>query len=92
MVLELLTGDPMPANLPEEGCLLYCCSNKVEFVKQMTLFDKWGPHRVGLEGPQESPVFVAPHPATRVRPAPGAGIGGGCCWVMAMLLLRHRRH
>ena len=32
-VLELLKSDPILANLPEEGCLLYCCSNKVEFVK-----------------------------------------------------------
>ena len=38
-MLEILTGDPSPANMPEEGCLLYCCSNKVEFVRQMPLFD-----------------------------------------------------
>ena len=48
MVLELLTGDPTPANLPKEGCLLYCCSNKVEFVKQMPPFDEWGLRPVSL--------------------------------------------
>lgn len=30
-VLEVLTGDPSPADMPQEGCLLYCCSNRVEF-------------------------------------------------------------
>ena len=25
MVLEVLAGDPSPADLPLEGCLLYCC-------------------------------------------------------------------
>ena len=59
-MLELLTGDLMPANLPEEGCLLYCCLNKVEFMKQMPLFDEWGLRPVGLKGPRESPVFMAP--------------------------------
>ena len=38
-VLKVLRGDPAPASMPEEGCLLYCCSNKVEFTKQMPLFD-----------------------------------------------------
>ena len=39
-MLELLTGNPMLANLLEEGCLLYYCSNKLEFVKHMPLFDE----------------------------------------------------
>ena len=34
-VLEVLTGDPSPADMPQEGCLLYCCSNRVEFTGQM---------------------------------------------------------
>ena len=59
-MLELLTGDPMPANLLEEGCLLYCCSNKVEFARQMPPFDEWGLRPAGLEGPHESPFFMAP--------------------------------
>ena len=40
MVLELLTGDSKPADLPGNGCLLYQCSNKVAFVEQMPLFDE----------------------------------------------------
>ena len=74
-MLELLTGDPMPANLPEEGCLLYYYSNKAEFVRKMPLFDEWGPHPVGLEGPREIPVFVAPLPAAGAMPAPETGAG-----------------
>ena len=38
-MLELLTGDPMLASLPDEGSLLYYCSNKVEFAMQMPSFD-----------------------------------------------------
>ena len=30
-VLEVLTGNPSPDNMPQEGCLLYLCSNRVEF-------------------------------------------------------------
>ena len=75
-MFELLTGDPAPANLPEEGCLLYCCSNKVEFARQMPPFDEWGLRPVGLEGPRESPVFVAPLPATSAVISSGSGRRG----------------
>src|SRR5215216_1459123 len=57
-VLELLTVNPAPAMLPEEGCLLYCCSNKEEFVRQMPLFNEWGLRPVGLEGPRENAFLV----------------------------------
>ena len=62
-VLEFLTGDPTLADLPEEGCLLYRFSNKVEFTRQMSPFDEWGLRPVGLEGPRESPDLVVPLPA-----------------------------
>jgi hypothetical protein len=32
-MLELLTGDPTPAALPEDGSLLYNCLNKESFLK-----------------------------------------------------------
>ena len=50
-VLAVLTGDPSPADMPLEGCLLYCCSNRVEFAGQMPPFDEWGLRPVGLVGP-----------------------------------------
>ena len=57
-MLEVRTGDPSPADMPQDGCLLYCCSNRVEFVGQMPPFDEWGLRPVGLEGPRENPVSV----------------------------------
>ena len=30
-VLEVLTGNPSPGDMPQGGCLLYLCSNRVEF-------------------------------------------------------------
>lgn len=91
-VLVVLMADPVPANLPEEGYLLYCCSNKVEFVKQMPLFDEWGPRLVGLDGTRESPVSCPPClPRARFPPQEWAQ-GGGRCRAMAALLLRNRHH
>lgn len=34
-VLEVLTGDPSPADMSQEGCILYCFSNRVEFAGQI---------------------------------------------------------
>ena len=51
-MLMLLMGDQAPATLPEDGYLLWHCSNKEDFVKQMPLFDEWGLHPGGLEGPR----------------------------------------
>ena len=75
-VLELLTGDPAPATLPEEGCLLYQCSNKEDFVKERPLFDEWGLRLVGLEGPRENPIFVTPMLVDPATCAPDVDAGG----------------
>ena len=91
-MLELLTGDPMPTNLPEEGCLLYCCSNKVEFVKQMPLFDEWGLCPAGLDGPHENPILVVPLPAAAAARTPEVDAGGECRRTpMRWLLLKEQR-
>ena len=58
MVLELLTGESEPADLPGDGCLLYQCSNKTAFMGQMPLLNEWGLLPEGLEGPCENPFFV----------------------------------
>ena len=76
MVLELLIGDPAPAMLPKEGCLLYCYSNRMKFVRKMPSFDEWGLRPVSLEGPRESPLFVFPLPASTSTLTPEAGAGG----------------
>ena len=34
-MLEVLAGNPSPGDMPPGGCLLYGCSNRVEFVGQM---------------------------------------------------------
>ena len=75
-MLEVLTGDPSPADMPQEGCLLYCCSNRVEFTGQMPPFDDWGLRPVGLEGPRENPVSVASLPAASMELTPEVGAGG----------------
>ena len=75
-VLEVLTGDPSPADMPQEGCLLYCCSNRVEFAGQMPPFDEWGLRPVSLEGPRESPIFAFPLPAAGSALTLGAGARG----------------
>ena len=43
IVLKVLTGVFLPAELPGKNCLLYRCKNKDEFVKDMPLFDECGP-------------------------------------------------
>ena len=53
-------GRPIASNMLEEGCLLYFYSNKVDFVRQMPPFDKWGLRPAVLERPRENPVSVAP--------------------------------
>nr|XP_020147686.1 predicted GPI-anchored protein 58 [Aegilops tauschii subsp. strangulata] len=62
--------------MPEEGCLLYCCLNKVDFARQMPPFDEWRLCPAGLEGPRENPVFVAPLPVASAELAPEVGAGG----------------
>ena len=75
-MLEVLIGDPSPADMPQEGCLLYRCSNRVEFARQMPPFDEWGLRPVGLEGPRENPVFVVPLLATGAEFTPRVGARG----------------
>ena len=75
-VLEVLTGDPSPADMPQEGCLLYCYSNRVEFTGQMPPFDDWGLRPVGLEGPRENPVSVVPLLAASTKLTPRVDAGG----------------
>lgn len=75
-MLELLTGDPVPAKLPKNVCLLYNCSNMESFVKQMPLCDEWGLRPEGLGGHRGNPVLVTPllvDPAVR---APNSGVEG----------------
>ena len=54
---------------------MYLYSNKVEFVGQMPSFEEWRLRPVGLAGPRENPVVVAPFLATSADLAPGAGAG-----------------
>ena len=49
-MLVLLKGDPAPAVLPEDGCLLWHCSNKEDFVKQMPSLMSRGYARGALKG------------------------------------------
>ena len=79
-MLEVLASDPSPADMPPEGCLLYCCSNKVEFTGQMPPFDEWGLRPVGLEGSRENPVTVVPILAVGAELAPRVDAGGKHHW------------
>jgi hypothetical protein len=75
-VLERLTGDPVPATIPEGNSLLYTRLNSEAFVKIMPLFDEWGLRPKGLVGPRENPVLVVPIHAEPAAPTPDAGAGG----------------
>ena len=75
-MLKILTGVLSLAELPGKNCLLYRCKNKDEFVKDMPLFDEWGPRRIGLEGPRENPVVVVPFLAPDAELTPSDGAGG----------------
>nr|XP_040249326.1 skin secretory protein xP2-like [Aegilops tauschii subsp. strangulata] len=75
-VLKVLTSVFLPDELPGKNCWLYRCKNKDEFVKNMPLFDEWGPRPDGLEGPRENPVVVVPFLAPDAELAPSDGAGG----------------
>ena len=75
-VFEVLTSNPSPGDMPQEGSLLYLCSNRVEFAGQMSSFDEWGLRLVGLVGPRENPVVVAPLLAANTDLAPRVDTGG----------------
>ena len=57
-VLMILTGDPSPGSLRQGGALLYLCSGRADFVKQMPSFDEWELRPAGLRGPRENPCVV----------------------------------
>ena len=70
-----MTGDPSLGDVRHGGSLLYLCSNRAEFAGQMPLFDEWGLRPVGLVGPRETPVIVAPFLTACTELAPGVGAG-----------------
>ena len=61
-VLVILTGDPSPGSVRQGGALLYLCSGRADFVKQMPSFDEWRLRPAGLMGPHENPVVVVALP------------------------------
>ena len=52
-VLLILTGDPSLGSVRQGGALLYLCSNRGDFVKQMPGFEEWG-LRAATHRPQGS--------------------------------------
>ena len=76
MVLEVLTGVPLPDDMPRKSCLLYRCLNKATFTEQMPSFDEWGLRPEGLEGPRENPILVVPLLLDLVTRAPSVEAGG----------------
>jgi hypothetical protein len=75
-MLKLLTGDPAPAALPEDGSLLYNCSNKESFLKLVPPCDEWGLRPKGLVGPRENPILVTPMLGHLAAYAPDADVEG----------------
>ena len=74
-VLWVLTGDHSPGSLRSGGVLLYLCSGRADFVKQMPRFDEWGLRPAGLTGPRENPVVVVVPPAAHSGPSSGDRAG-----------------
>ena len=74
-VLMILTRDPSPGSLRQGGALLYLCSSRDDFVKQMPSFDEWGLRPAGLMGPRENPVAVVSFPVARGGPSSSGGAG-----------------
>ena len=70
-VLRVLTGDPFPGSLRSNGILLYLCSGRADFVRQMPNFDEWGLRPAGFMGPCENPASVVASPAAHSGPSPG---------------------
>ena len=70
-----MTGDPSPGSLRSGGVLLYLCSGRADFVKQMPSFDEWGLRPAGLTGPRENPVVVVAPPAAHSGLSPGDRAG-----------------
>ena len=74
-VLEVLTGNPSSGDIRPGGSLLYLCSGGAEFTRQMPHFDEWGLHPVGLVGPCENPIAVAPFLVANTDLFSGGGAG-----------------
>ena len=51
-MLRVLTSDPSPGSLRSNGVLLYLCSGRADFVRQMPSFDAWGLRPAGFLGRQ----------------------------------------
>ena len=79
-VFEVLTGVPLPDDLPRKSCVLYRCSNKMSFAEQMPSYGEWGLRPVGLMGPHENPIVVVPFLDTGAELAPSVGAGGVHRW------------
>ena len=75
-VLMVLTGTPLPDDMPRKSCLLYRCENKDEFSASMPSFDEWGLRPISLVGPRENPVDVVPFLTAGAELAPSEGAGG----------------
>lgn len=74
-VLWVLTGDPSPGSLQSGGVLLYLCSGRADFVKQMPSFNEWGLRPAGLTGPRKNPVVVVVPPTAPSGPSLGDRAG-----------------
>ena len=74
-VLVILTGDPSPGSIRQGGALLYLCSGRDDFVRQMPSFDEWGLCPAGLMGSRENPVAVVALPVARGGPSSSGGAG-----------------
>lgn len=72
-VLRVLTGDPSPGSLRHDGALLYLCSGRADFVRQMPSFDEWGLRPAGLTGPRENLVVVVALLVAHNGPSSGDG-------------------
>ena len=74
-VLTILSGVPLPDEMPKKSCMLYRCENKVTFAANMPSFDEWGLRPIGLVGARENPVIVVPFFTAGAELAPGDGAG-----------------
>ena len=55
--------------------MLYLCQIRGDFVKQMPVFDEWGPRPAGLQGPRENPVTVTALPVGQGDSSSSGGAG-----------------
>ena len=71
----ILSGDPSPSSVRQGGALLYLCSGRDDFVRQMPSFGEWGLRPAGLVGPRKNPVAVVALPVASGGPSSGGGAG-----------------